>query len=124
MKSSSHSKSDVRRLAHICGVDADRVVNLARTLATCRDSSHPQVVFQDYPLEKVDRFENTLRLLRQNENLECLASPLTGTQIMKVLGIPQGPQVGRALAFLQELAFDDGPLYNPRSDHSLAWLAR
>lgn len=110
LKSSSHSKSDVRRLAHICGVDADRVVNLARTLATCRDSSHPQVVFQDYPLEKVDRFENTLRLLRQNENLECLASPLTGTQIMKVLGIPQGPQVGRALAFLQELAFDDGPL--------------
>ena len=35
---------------------------------------------------------------------------LSGNEVMDLLGIGPGPDVGRALAFLMELRLDEGPL--------------
>jgi poly(A) polymerase len=49
---------------------------------------------------------------------------LNGTQIMEILGIPQGRDVGRAYAFLLERRMDEGPLGEDRArEELLAWWA-
>jgi poly(A) polymerase len=40
--------------------------------------------------------------------LDSFEPELDGAQVMALLGIPPGRDVGRALAFLQELRLDDG----------------
>ena len=50
----------------------------------------------------------------------------TATQIMQLLGIPPGPQVGEAWRFLKELRLDRGPLTNRGGDRGAAawWQSR
>ncbi len=47
---------------------------------------------------------------------------LDGNQIMELLGIPAGPQVGLAWQFLKELRLERGPLSNDEATQELlAW---
>ena len=49
---------------------------------------------------------------------------LDGTQIMEILGIPPGRDVGRAYKFLLEKRIDEGPLgENGAREALLAWWA-
>jgi poly(A) polymerase len=48
--------------------------------------------------------------LDERENLASLGPELTGEDIMDLLGIDPGPEVGAALSVLQERRFEDGPL--------------
>ena len=49
---------------------------------------------------------------------------LDGTQIMAILGIPAGPQVGAAYRFLLDLRLDHGPSsYDEAKAALLAWWA-
>jgi poly(A) polymerase len=43
-------------------------------------------------------------------DLDDLGPQLDGGQVQRVLGIPPGPEVGEALAFLQRLRWDEGTL--------------
>ena len=44
------------------------------------------------------------------EDLARLRPDLDGNEIMEILGIPAGPQVGEAWHYLKELRLDRGPL--------------
>ena len=48
--------------------------------------------------------------LNDSEDLTSLRPELTGEDIMDLLGIEPGPEVGAALSVLQERRFEDGPL--------------
>ncbi len=48
--------------------------------------------------------------LGEAEDLTSLRPVLTGEDIMDLLGIEPGPEVGAALSVLQERRFEDGPL--------------
>ena len=56
----------------------------------------------------VERSRELERLL--GSELDDLLPALTGEAVMAALGIGQGLDVGRAMAFLQDLRFDEGPL--------------
>ena len=51
-----------------------------------------------------------LNELRRHEDVDGLALGVDGRGVMEALGLEPGPDIGRALAFLRELAFDEGPL--------------
>jgi poly(A) polymerase len=56
--------------------------------------------------------------------LKAIRPDLNGTQIMEILGIPEGRDVGRAYAFLLERRLEDGPLGEERArEELLAWWA-
>lgn len=62
------------------------------------------------PVAAVDAFASDLAELRAAEDIDNPKPPLTGTDVMELLGLEPGPEVGRALDHLRELQFDRGPL--------------
>jgi poly(A) polymerase len=59
---------------------------------------------------RMDELEARIEELRAQEELDSLRPDLDGNQVMELLGMGPGPDVGRALAFLMELRLDEGPL--------------
>ncbi len=55
-------------------------------------------------------FEDAYRRLLSEVTADRLRSPLGGGEVMELLGVAQGPIVGRALAHLEDLAVRHGPL--------------
>ena len=51
---------------------------------------------------------------------------LDGRDVMTLLGVPPGPVIGRALAFLLELRMEEGPLGRDEAEHRLRdwWAAQ
>jgi poly(A) polymerase len=50
--------------------------------------------------------------------------PLDGRQVMELLGVPAGPAVGEALAFLMEVRMERGPVSEEEATELLrAWAA-
>ncbi len=49
--------------------------------------------------------------LSAGEDLASLSPELSGEEVMAILDIESGPQVGQALALLQKRRFDEGPLH-------------
>ena len=94
----------IRRLVDACPVGVDSAVDFTRQVAAARGE----------PVAALESFVEALAELRLREDVDRLKPPLTGDDVMAVLGLEPGPEVGRALAYLRELAFDEGPL--TRSD--------
>src|SRR4029453_9598370 len=62
--------------------------------------------------------------LAAQEELDAIRPDLDGRQIMKILGIPPGPAVGRAYNFLLERRMEEGPLGEDRArSELLSWWA-
>ena len=99
LASTGSSRSDVRRFVHACPVPADAAIVFAHAVATARRE----------PSDQLDDFADTLAELRRAEDVDHLALPVDGDEVMAVLGLGPGPAVGRALAFLRERAFEEGP---------------
>jgi poly(A) polymerase len=71
-----------------------------------------------------DDLERRIAELGAQEELDAIRPDLNGTQIMEVLGIPQGRDVGRAYAFLLERRIEEGPLGEDRArEQLLRWWA-
>ncbi|HEY0229075.1 MAG TPA: CCA tRNA nucleotidyltransferase, partial [Mycobacterium sp.] len=69
-----------------------------------------------------DQLETRIGELAAQEDLARVRPDLDGNQIMKLLDIPAGPQVGEAWRFLKELRLDRGPLTNEEAtEELLAW---
>src|SRR5439155_11466962 len=58
--------------------------------------------------------EERIERLRAQEDLARIRPDLDGNDIMRLLGIPPGPAVGKAWRYLKELRLDRGPL--PRAE--------
>ena len=95
----------VRRYVRDAGDLLDRLNELTRCDCTTRNASKARALAR-----RMDELEARIAELREQEELDRLRPDLTGNQVMELLGVPPGPVVGRALAFLMELRLDEGPL--------------
>ena len=97
--------SAVRRYVRDAGPLLDRLHVLTRADCTTRNQRKALALRLSY-----DSLEDRIAQLSAQEQLAAIRPDLDGHQIMKVLGVPPGPVVGRAYRHLLDLRLDRGPL--------------
>ena len=95
----------VRRYVRDAGPLLDRLNALTRSDCTTRNEAKARAL-----AKRMDELERRIAELRQQEELDAIRPDLDGRQVMEILGLAPGPEVGQALAFLLELRLDEGPL--------------
>ena len=95
----------VRRYVRDAGPLLDLLNELTRCDCTTRNASKARALAR-----RMEELERRIEELRAQEELDSLRPDLSGNEVMDLLGIGPGPDVGRALAFLMELRLDEGPL--------------
>jgi poly(A) polymerase len=95
----------VRRYVRDAGPLLDRLNELTRADCTTRNEAKARALAR-----RMDELERRIAELREQEELDSIRPDLDGRQVMELLGVPPGPSVGRALAFLLEARLDEGPL--------------
>ena len=109
--------SAVRRYVTDAGPLLPRLHKLVRADCTTRNKRRAARLQANY-----DQLETRIGELAAQEDLARVRPDLDGNQIMELLGIPAGPQVGEAWNFLKELRLDRGPLSNEEATAELlAW---
>jgi poly(A) polymerase len=111
--------SAVRRYVTDAGPLLPRLHALTRADCTTRNKAKAERLSRSY-----DALERRIGELLAQEELAKIRPDLDGNDIMDVLGIPSGPQVGRARAYLLELRMEHGPLGRDRAIHELLRWAR
>jgi poly(A) polymerase len=97
--------SAVRRYVRDAGPLLSRLHVLTRADCTTRNQKKAARLAAAY-----DGLEQRILELSEQEELDRLRPELDGNEIMRILGIPAGPAVGRARNFLLELRITDGEL--------------
>lgn len=111
--------SAVRRYVRDAGDQLERLHILTRSDCTTRNQRKAQNLRRAY-----EELEWRIDELAQREELNAIRPDLDGTQIMELLGIPEGREVGQAYRFLMELRMEEGPLGQERATRELlAWWA-
>lgn len=109
--------SAVRRYVTDAGPLLPRLHKLVRADCTTRNKRRAARLQSSY-----DRLETRIAELAAQEDLARVRPDLDGNQIMELLGIPAGPQVGEAWRFLKELRLERGPLNTDEATAELlAW---
>lgn len=113
--------SAVRRYVTDAGPLLDRLHKLVRADCTTRNKRRAARLQANY-----DDLENRITELAAKEDLQRVRPDLDGNEIMEILGIPAGPQVGEAWKHLKELRLDHGPLSREQAIEELLkwWNAR
>jgi poly(A) polymerase len=99
------SDAAVRRYVRDAGPLLDRLNQLTRADVTTRNERKAATF-----AKLQDDLEERIAALAEQENLESMRPPLDGTQVMTLLGLEPGPEVGQALAFLMDLRMERGPI--------------
>jgi poly(A) polymerase len=111
--------SAVRRYVRDAGDQLERLHVLTRADCTTRNQRKAERLRRTY-----DELEERIERLSEEEELASIRPDLDGTQIMEILGLAPGPQVGEAYRFLLELRLDEGPAsYDEAKAALLAWWA-
>ena len=97
--------SAVRRYVTDAGPLLPKLHKLVRADCTTRNKRRAARLQANY-----DDLEARIAELAAKEDLERVRPDLDGNEIMQILGIPAGPQVGKAWRYLKELRLDRGPL--------------
>ena len=97
--------SAVRRYVTDAGPLLGRLHKLVRADCTTRNKRRAARLQANY-----DDLERRIEELAAKEDLARVRPDLDGNEIMSILGIPAGPQVGKAWTYLKELRLDRGPL--------------
>jgi poly(A) polymerase len=109
----------VRRYVHDAGDQLERLHILTRADCTTRNAAKANRLRRAY-----DELEFRIDELAKQEELDAIRPDLDGSQIMALLNIKPGPQVGAAYRFLLERRMTDGPLGSERATQELlAWWA-
>jgi poly(A) polymerase len=109
----------VRRYVRDAGDQLERLHVLTRADCTTRNQKKADRLRRTY-----DELEARIERLSAEEELAAIRPDLDGNQIMEILGIPQGREVGAAYRFLLELRLDEGPhSYDEAKAALLAWWA-
>ncbi|GFG71519.1 CCA tRNA nucleotidyltransferase [Mycolicibacter senuensis] len=109
--------SAVRRYVTDAGPLLGRLHKLVRADCTTRNKRRAARLQANY-----DQLEARIAALAEQEDLQRVRPDLDGNEIMALLGIPAGPQVGRAWSFLKELRLERGPLSRDEATAELlAW---
>ena len=107
----------VRRYVRDAGDLVERLHILTRADCTTRNQRKAERLRRTY-----DELELRIARLSEEEGLASIRPDLDGTQIMQILGIPPGREVGAAYKFLLELRMDNGPMqYDDAREALLAW---
>ncbi len=109
--------SAVRRYVTDAGPLLDKLHKLVRADCTTRNKRRAARLRANY-----DDLERRIAELAEQEDLARVRPDLDGNEIMRLLDIGPGPQVGRAWSFLKELRLDRGPLSHDEAvAELLAW---
>ncbi|KUG52484.1 CCA tRNA nucleotidyltransferase [Serinicoccus chungangensis] len=95
----------VRRYVTDAGPLLGRLHKLTRSDCTTRNRRKAARLSASY-----DHLEERIERLREEEELNAVRPELDGHQIGAILGIPPGPQLGRAYQHLLAVRLDQGPL--------------
>ena len=99
------SDAAVRRYVRDADAQLERLHILSRADVTTRNRRKAELLARAY-----DELEARIAALAEDEELAAIRPDLDGEQIMIILGIPPGPEVGEAYRFLLEVRLDEGPL--------------
>ncbi|HET8718462.1 MAG TPA: CCA tRNA nucleotidyltransferase [Nocardioidaceae bacterium] len=97
--------SAVRRYVRDAGDELDRLHVLTRADCTTRNKRKAERLRRTY-----DDLEQRIDRLNEEEELASLRPALDGNQIMEILGIGPGREVGAAYRFLLDLRLEQGPM--------------
>lgn len=95
----------VRRYVRDAGDQLERLHILTRADCTTRNRRKAQRLRRTY-----DDLEARIARLAEEEELASMRPDLDGNQIMDILGIGPGREIGEAYRFLLDLRMDEGPL--------------
>ncbi|MFE4468286.1 CCA tRNA nucleotidyltransferase [Leifsonia sp. NPDC056824] len=109
--------SAVRRYVRDAGGELERLHMLTRADVTTRNRRKADRLGFAY-----DDLEQRIAELQAQEELDAVRPDLDGEQVMRLLGLRPGREVGQALSFLLELRLDEGPLGEEEATgRLLAW---
>jgi poly(A) polymerase len=109
--------SAVRRYVADAGPLLPKLHKLVRADCTTRNKRRAARLQANY-----DDLERRIEELAAKEDLARVRPDLDGNEIMGILGIPAGPEVGEAWRYLKELRLDRGPLSHDEAvDELLQW---
>nr|WP_179652135.1 CCA tRNA nucleotidyltransferase [Nocardioides aromaticivorans] len=113
--------SAVRRYVRDAGDQLERLHVLTRADCTTRNRKKAERLRRTY-----DDLEARIDRLSAEEELASIRPDLDGNQIMEILGIPPGREVGQAYQFLLELRLDNGPMSEEDATAALKewWASR
>ncbi|NUS42794.1 MAG: CCA tRNA nucleotidyltransferase [Mycobacteriaceae bacterium] len=106
--------SAVRRYVTDAGDLLARLHKLVRADCTTRNRRRAAALRATY-----DDLETRIARIAAQEDLDRVRPDLDGNEIMRILGIPAGPAVGRAWKYLKELRLDRGPLDRAQAEAAL-----
>ena len=111
--------SAVRRYVRDAGPLLTRLHKLTRADSTTRNRRRAIALQKSY-----DSLEQRIAELAEQEELASMRPDLDGKEIMRILDIPPGRQVGEAYQFLLDLRLDRGPMDPALAEEALrAWWA-
>lgn len=111
--------SAVRRYVTDAGPLLERLHRLTRADCTTRNKRKAQWLWAAYA-DLIDRIET----LRAQEEIDAIRPDLDGNQIMEILGLKPGREVGAAYKHLLALRMEHGPLGPERAEQELrTWWA-
>lgn len=111
--------SAVRRYVADAGDLLPRLHKLVRADCTTRNRRRAARLQATY-----DSLENRIAEIEEKEDLARVRPDLDGNEIMRLLDLKPGPDVGRAWAYLKELRLDRGPLERDEAEAELLrWWA-
>jgi poly(A) polymerase len=109
--------SAVRRYVRDAGDELVRLHKLTRADCTTRNQRKAASLRATY-----DSLEARIAVLSQEEELASIRPELNGQQIMELLGVSEGPMVGKAYRHLLELRLDQGPMsHDEARDALMTW---
>ena len=111
--------SAVRRYVTDAGDLLPRLHKLVRADCTTRNRRKANALQRTY-----DDLETRIARIAEEEDLARVRPDLDGNEIMRLLGVPPGPMVGKAWTFLKELRLDRGPLEHDEAIAELLTWAR
>jgi len=113
--------SAVRRYVTDAGALLPRLHKLVRADCTTRNKRRAARLQASY-----DDLERRIAELAAKEDLGRVRPDLDGNEIMELLGIPAGPEVGEAWRYMKELRLERGPLSKDEATAELLawWNAR
>ena len=113
--------SAVRRYVRDAGPLLSRLHRLTRADCTTRNRRKALALAQAY-----DQLEERIAELAESEELARIRPDLDGNQVMEILEVPPGREVGQAMAFLLELRLERGPIGEEAATAALRewWAAR
>jgi poly(A) polymerase len=109
----------VRRYVHDAGDQLERLHRLTRSDCTTRNQRRAERLARAY-----DDLERRIAELAAQEELGRIRPDLDGNEIMEILGLPPGREVGLAWQHLKALRMEHGPLPHDEAVKALRAWAR